>query len=106
MKEDPGPRQSGPPTEDHETPVLAIRLEKLLDKALKARWSGWEEDVVTLRAAVNEVRRFRTVLSEGMGEAFRLGAEYGKKEELLEKLERQVIEASERLAREAWGPRS
>jgi hypothetical protein len=61
------------------------------------------EDVGLLEAVARGLEQVPDALRAGMQTAFQLGREHGMKEELLARLEREITQESERLAREAWG---
>jgi hypothetical protein len=56
-------------------------------------------------AAQGEIETFDEALVEGMRVAFALGRMRGKREVVQNHVDREIAEASRRLAQEAWGPR-
>lgn len=83
---------------------LAARLDSIVARASRQGWRGWtEEDARAVAAAAREIRALRQALAEGMREAFAIGREHGRGEELLDRLNREIEELSSRLARQAWG---
>lgn len=98
-RRDRGGRLSGDREAD-----LRGRLEEVLRKAARGDWPGWtDRDRDAIEAALSEIDAFSEALSAGIDEAFRIGIEYGKKEEELDELNRDIAELTARLARQAWG---
>ncbi len=101
-RSDRGGRLSGDREAD-----LRGRLEEVLRKAARVGWAGWTDtDRDAIEAAIREIGAFSEALSAGIDEAFRIGVEYGKKEEELGELNREIAELTARLARQAWGGRA
>lgn len=67
-------------------------------------WPGWtDDDTRAVMAAAREIETFDEALAQGMRVAFALGRTQGKREVVLKQLDREIAEASRRIAQEAWG---
>jgi hypothetical protein len=92
------------PDEPNGFELLAARLDAIAERAVSEHWPHWsEEDTRAVLAAAREVEGIRAVLAEGMRQAFEIGREYGHGEELLDRLNWEIDELSDRMARRAWG---
>jgi hypothetical protein len=90
----------GYPDVEHITEALRA-LVRRANRKRELRLTTGELDL--LEAAARALEQVPDALRTGMETAFQLGREHGKKEELLDRLEREIAHESERLAREAWG---
>lgn len=101
----PNPMDSGSPApgSSERFEDLAARLRAIIRRASAEQWPGWtEEDAHAITAAVREIEAVPEALEQGMREAFAIGREYGHGEDVLAALNREIREASARLARQAW----
>jgi len=104
-----GPSESGATKselENEELESLAARLRELIRRSRAAGREGGRlrpEDLSVLASAAQAIERIPDALRQGMQNAFELGREHGRKEELLTRLEREIAEESARVGREAWG---
>ena len=92
---------------DNPFEALSQRLRSIALRAVSEDWPGWTaQDTDALGAAARELSSFGPALAQGMREAFAIGREYGQKEDVLDRLNQEILDATDRLAREAWGGRS
>jgi hypothetical protein len=83
---------------------LAEQLRALPRRAGADGWRGWNEaDERTVEIAARELAGLERSLREGMRAAFEIGRQLGKQEGVLERLDREVAVAADRLGRAAWG---
>lgn len=103
----PGTQEGRPGGEETVGSVLARLAERLRSIGRKAearRWPGWtDEDRRVLEAAAQEIASVEESLRVGMREAFEIGRQYGKGEDVLARLDEEIAEATDQLARVAWG---
>jgi hypothetical protein len=94
------------PVAGNKTPLAALadRLRAIARRAESARWAGGPRRTRTrwrprsLRSPSSEES-----LRAGMRDAFEIGRQYGKGEDVLARLDEEIDEATRRLARAAWG---
>jgi hypothetical protein len=93
------------PLSQESAPVrLAEFLRALPGRARAEGWRGWSEaDERAIEIAARELAGLERSLREGMRTAFGIGRQFGKQEDVLETLNREIAEAADGLGRAAWG---
>ena len=84
--------------------ALSRRLRSIARRAAAEAWPGWTaEDTRAIDTAARELSTFGPALAHGMREAFAIGREYGHREDVLDRLNQEIFNATNRLGRAAWG---
>ena len=85
-------------------PPLIARLDALAERAEREHWPGWRyEDSKALESVVRDLAAIPGRLEQHLRGAFELGLRQGRQEELMARVEREIIEETVRLGQKAWG---